>query len=227
MTNKLTKINKKQEAYEFIRSQILTGAYGPGYRIVIDRVAKELNLSSIPVREALQQLEADGLIQVIPYSGAVVQQMNETDYCEAVFVMMVLEGAATALAAKVLTTQDIHALEAINGAMKEALVNLDFEQLGELNVRFHATIHEKCGNSYLIDRLKQVWQRISQVRQASFSFAPGRARESIDEHDRLIELLKEDVPEAEIESFVRLHKLNMLEAVRKFGKGKGYKVHSL
>ncbi|MDR3592014.1 MAG: GntR family transcriptional regulator [Negativicutes bacterium] len=228
MIKETTKMNKKQEAYGFIRSQILNGTYGPGYRIVIDRVARELGLSSIPVREAINQLGADGLIEVIPYTGAIVQQVNETDYQEAAFVMLVLEGAATALAANYLTTQEIKAIEKINRLMEKALDNLDFEQVGELNAKFHAAIHDRCGNSYLIERLNQVWQRISQVRQASFPFAPQRARESIREHDGLIELLKQKASSAQIEDCVRQHKLNTLQAVKNSGKNNnGYKRYSV
>lgn len=228
MDKRTTRINKKQEAYEFIRSQILNGNYGPGYRIIIDRVAKELNLSSIPVREAIQQLEADGLIEVIPYSGAIVQMVNEVDYAEAAFVMMVLEGAATMLAAEAMTKQDIKLLEQINIEMKEALERLDFERVGELNLKFHAAIHEKCGNAYLIDKLKQVWQRISQVRRASVPFAPQRAAEAIKEHDELIQLLKERAPAAEIESFVRQHKLNTKQAVQNLkATSNNYRIHSM
>jgi len=228
MTKEPTKTIKKQKAYQFIKTNILNGTYGPGYRIVIDRVAKELKLSIIPVREAIQQLEADGLIQVIPYSGAVVQQINEADYLEAAYVMLVLEAAATALASKVLTKQDIAKLEEINKVMKEALNRMDYERVGGLNVAFHAAIHEKCGNSYLIDRLKQVWQRISQVRHASVPFAPQRAEGAIEEHDRLIQLLEEKAPAAVIEDHVRKHTQNTMSAVHNLSKtSSNHLIHSM
>ncbi|GAB6891676.1 hypothetical protein JCM14450A_26820 [Geobacillus stearothermophilus] len=64
--------NKTQLAYEYILSRIENGVYGPGYRVVIGQIARELGLSSIPVREAIRQLEAEGLVEFKPYTGAVV-----------------------------------------------------------------------------------------------------------------------------------------------------------
>jgi DNA-binding GntR family transcriptional regulator len=208
------KIKKKQKAYEFIRSQILDGAYVPGFRIVAERVARELGLSVIPVREAIQQLEAAGFIQVIPYSGAVVQLINECEYKDTMEVLAILEGAASARAAKRMSSQEISDLENLNKGMKEALYNFEFDLFTALNRDFHATIYNKCNNAYLIDRLVQAWQRIQQVVQAGFVFAPQRLRGSVEEHDKLIELFKEAAPEEEIEKFVQQHNINTANAIQ-------------
>ena len=205
---------KTQQAYEFIRSRILDGTYRPGDRVVIDRIAAALNLSIIPVREAIRQLEADGFVQIIPYSGAIVQLMNNTDYEETQWVLSILDGGATLLAAGKITPQDISELEAINHSMQAALDDLDFEKFGQLNMQFHEVIYQRCGNSYLMDRLKLTWQRLAQVRKAMFSFVPRRAKESIREHRELIQLFKEAAPPAKIEEFARQHKLKMLTGVQ-------------
>jgi DNA-binding GntR family transcriptional regulator len=215
-------MSKKQLAYEYIRSQILDETYAPGSRIIIDRIARELNLSSIPVREAIQQLEADGYIQVIPYSGAVVQLLNETDFEEALGVLAILDGAATAAAARKLTKRDVNKLESINESMREALYKFEFEQIGELNRQFHAVIYEKCGNSYLIDRLKLTWQRLSQIRKAVFSFVPQRAKAAIREHEALIKLIKDSASPEKLEKFIRQHKMNMLIAFQQRKKGNSH-----
>lgn len=206
---------KTQQAYEFILAKILDGAYRPGDRVVIDRVAVELNLSIIPVREAIRQLEADGFVQTIPYSGAIVQLMNDCDYEETQWVLSILDGGAAFLAAKAMTEQDIDELEKVNDAMQEALDNFEFEEVGELNKKFHEIIYQRCGNSYLVDRLRMTWQRLAQVRKAVFSFVPRRAKESIQEHKELIQLFKESAPPEKIEEFARRHKLRMLSAVKR------------
>jgi DNA-binding GntR family transcriptional regulator len=228
MTSETPKKIKKQEAYQYIKTNILRGVYGPGYRIVIDRVAKELSLSTIPVREAIQQLEADGLIENIPYSGAIVKTVDEVNYQEVTFVMSVLEAAATALAASSLTKKDLDGLEKTNNAMKKALEELDFERVGEFNVKFHATIHEKCGNSYLIEKLDQVWERLAQVRRANLAFAPQRAKASTEEHEQIITLLRAKAPAATIEEYVRQHTLNTLKAIKNLNKNVGnYIIYSI
>lgn len=205
---------KTQLAYEFIRSRILDGTYGPGDRIVIDRVAAELNLSISPVREAIRQLEADGLIQITPYSGAVVQLMNSTDHEETHLVMAFLDAGATLLAAGKMTEQDINELEQINHEIQEALDDMDFEQIGVLNRKFHEKIYERCGNTYLVDRLQQAWQRLEQIRKSFFTFTPRRVKESIKEHYELIQLFKEKAPPEKIEKFAQQHKMRALQAIQ-------------
>lgn len=205
---------KTRQAYEFIRAKILDGTYGPGYRLVIDTLAQELRLSSIPVREAIRWLEADNFVQVIPYSGAVVQLLNEQDFEETLLVLGILAGAATALATKFVSKRDLKNFNKINAAMMEAMRNLEFELFGELNREFHTAICEKCGNAYLIERNRLAWQRLSQIRRSGFSFAPQRAGESVEEHRRLLEMIENQAPDVTIEAFVRQHKAKMWQAVQ-------------
>jgi DNA-binding GntR family transcriptional regulator len=207
-------VSKKQIAYEHIRSQILEATFKPGSRIVIDRIARELNLSIIPVREAIQQLEADGFVQIIPYSGAVVQLLNDNDYEEAMFVLALLVGAATGLAAKSLTKAELKELEAINAEIKEAIANYDFERITELNRMFHDIIAGKCGNIYLTEKIKQTFQRIFQVVRAGFSLVPQRANGSAAEHDEILKMIRRAASPEEIEQYVRQHTLNMLAAIQ-------------
>lgn len=205
---------KKQLAYEYIHKQIIDGKFGPGYRIVIDHIARELNLSTIPVREAIHQLEAEGLVQIIPYSGAVVQLLNDNDYKEAMYVLALLVGAATSLAAKNMTPADIKELEVINEAMKDALSNFEFDKVTELNREFHDIIADKCGNVYLAEKIKQTFQRIFQVVRAGFSLVPQRAKYSAEEHDVILKMVREAASSEEIEKYARQHTINMLNAVQ-------------
>ncbi|SDF29872.1 GntR family transcriptional regulator [Sporomusa acidovorans] len=209
------RISKKEQAYEYIRTNILNGTFGPGYRIVIDNIKKELALSSIPVREAIQQLEAENLIQVIPYSGAVVKMVDEKDYEENQTLLAILDGAATAMASEHLTQADFQRLEQLNSDMAVALDELQLEEFGELNAEFHKMIYHRCGNSYLINTLANVWQRMMQIRKSIYTLVPYRGKESIHEHAALIEMFKAHEPLEKIEKFSRKHKMEMLEAVKK------------
>jgi DNA-binding GntR family transcriptional regulator len=205
---------KTQQAYEFIRTRIIDGTYGPGDRVIIDRVAAELNISISPVREAIRQLEADGFIQMIPYSGAIVQLLNDIDHEETHWVLSFLDGGATFLATGKMTEQDIYDLEEINQDMRDALDELDFEEIGVLNRKFHEKIYKRCGNAYLVDRLQQAWQRLEQVRKTIFTFMPRRVKDSIEEHDILIQLFKEKASPEKIEEFARQHKMRALYAIQ-------------
>ncbi|MED4301086.1 GntR family transcriptional regulator [Geobacillus stearothermophilus] len=207
--------NKTQLAYEYILSRIENGVYGPGYRVVIDQIARELGLSSIPVREAIRQLEAEGLVEFKPYAGAVVSNINEKEYIETLSVLAVLEGYATALSSPHLTKEAIDRLEQVNERMERALEELELERFSELNYEFHSLIYAHCGNAYLEEQIKQIWQRMKRIRAYGFTFVPQRAKASIEEHREIIRLLREQAPPHEIEQYVRQHKINTAEAFKR------------
>ncbi|MFJ5713235.1 GntR family transcriptional regulator [Neobacillus sp. NPDC093127] len=212
--NQNQSISKTQLAYEFIRTQILEGVYGPGQRIVIDQVAKEMGASTIPVREAIRQLEVDGFIQYKPYSGAIVSVINDTEYIETLSVVAVLDGYATALSSRNMTDAHIHRLQELNKQMEEALYQFEFEQFGILNRQFHSIIYQECGNSFLQEEINQSQLRLDRVRRSIFTFVPQRARQSIEEHASIIRLIQEKAPADEIEKMVRQHRINTIIAFK-------------
>jgi DNA-binding GntR family transcriptional regulator len=207
-------ISKTQQAYEFLKNNILEGGYGPGQRIVIDQVAKELGLSTIPIREAIRQLESDGLIQYKPYSGAIVSGINETEYIEVLTVLSVLEGYATALSSRNFTSGHIEQLNQINKQMEEALQEFDFEKFGQLNRQFHTVIYEECGNTFLLEEIRQSQQRLDRVRRSIFTLLPQRTKQSIEEHAAIIQLFEQGASFNEIEETVRNHRINTINAFK-------------
>ncbi|AMA74768.1 MULTISPECIES: GntR family transcriptional regulator [Aneurinibacillus] len=207
-------MSKTHYAYNFMRTGILNGTFGPGQRIVIDQIAKELGLSIIPVREAIRQLESEGLIQYKPYSGAIVSTINETEYVDTLSVLAILEGYATALSAAHITPDEISELERLNEQMKEALLAFEFEAFGELNREFHCVIYRKCDNQYLKEEIKKVMGKMDTLRRSAFTFVPQRAHNSVEEHARIIQMLKEGALFEDIEKMARQHKLNTASALR-------------
>nr|WP_231956060.1 GntR family transcriptional regulator [Aneurinibacillus soli] len=205
-------MSKTQYAYNSIRSGILEGTYGPGHRLVIDQIAKDLGLSIIPVREAIRQLESDGLIQYKPYSGAIVSTINEKEYIETLSVWAVLEGYATSLSAQYLIEADLTRLETLNEQMNEALNDFEFEVFGNLNQEFHRVICDKCQNDYVRDEIQRVANRMDTLRRSAFTFVPQRMRRSIEEHRHIIQLLREKASPSKIEEVVRKHKMNTVRA---------------
>lgn len=207
-------VSKTQYAYEFISSKILNGVYGPGQRIIIDQIAKELGTSTIPIREAIRNLESDGLIQYKAYSGAIVSAINETEYIEILSVIAILEGYAASLSASHLTTRDFEELHKLNDQMHEALQDFDLEKFSQLNRIFHAIIFEKCGNTFLLEEIRQTQLRLDHVRRSIFTIVPQRARQSIEEHATIISILKNNEPSNLIEEVVRQHRINTMNAFK-------------
>ena len=95
--------SKSQRAYRFLRERIDDGRYVPGYRLVLGQVAAELDVSVVPVREAIRRLEAEGLVTFERNVGAQVALLEETEYLHTMQTLALVEGAATRLSAPHLT----------------------------------------------------------------------------------------------------------------------------
>jgi DNA-binding GntR family transcriptional regulator len=209
-------ITKQERAYRTIRERILSGLYGPGYRVVIDTLATELEVSAVPVREAIRRLEAEGLIVYRPNAGAQVAPAEPGLYDEELTVLAILEGYATALAAAEMGPDDVARLEAVNDRMVEAMERIDALSFGRLNQEFHATICARCPNSALVELLQDVGRRLDAIRRTVFVQIPYRGSASIEEHRRLIALIAARAPFEEIEAAARQHKLNTVASFREW-----------
>ena len=100
-------ISKAEHAYDVIRREIVDGAVRPGERIVIEKVAREIDVSVVPVREAVRRLEAEGYVTYTRNVGATVATIDVYRYGETVEALAVLEAAATALAAPHMSKTEI------------------------------------------------------------------------------------------------------------------------
>jgi DNA-binding GntR family transcriptional regulator len=209
-------ITKQEHAYRTIRERILSGLYGPGYRVVIDTLATELGVSAVPVREAIRRLEAEGLIVYRPNAGAQVAPAEPGLYDEELTVLAVLEGYATALAAGTMRREDLRRLRAVNQRMIEAMERIDALSFGRLNQEFHGVIYDRCPNPSLVELLHDVGRRLDAIRRTVFVQIPYRGSASIEEHERLIGLIEAQAPFAEIEAAAREHKLNTVESFREW-----------
>lgn len=208
-TNKLT---KQQTAYQVIRDRILSGEYPPGVRVVINQIASELELSAIPVREAIRQLESDGLIVYQPNVGAVVSGIDEDEYLETLTLLAVLEGYATADSARHFPEEKIEELTSINKQLEIALDDYDFTLFGVLNRKFHEATYAHCENHFVLDTIKNTWSKLSRIRGMGSVLVSSRSRQSVKEHERIIKLIENKHSFSEIESFVRLHRMNTVAA---------------
>jgi DNA-binding GntR family transcriptional regulator len=207
--------SKQERTYAILRSRILDGTYGPGQRLVIDALARDLDVSPMPVREAIRRLEAEGWVTYQRHQGAQVAPLDEASWMEALSTLAVLDGYATALSAPHLTSEDLTRARETNERMREALEALDVMAVSDHNLAFHRTLTERCPNAYLLRELAAIQERLNTLRSSIFMFVPTRGRVSIDEHEELVAMIEciED-PEA-IERFARAHKLHTADAVRR------------
>jgi DNA-binding GntR family transcriptional regulator len=213
-TEKRKSPTKQEQAYRAIRERILSGAYGPGYRVVIDTLAEEFSISALPVREAIRRLEAEGLVIYRPNAGAQVAPADPGVFHEEVVVLAVLEGYATALAAPEFDEAGLRRLTEINERMVEAMDRLDSLGFGRLNQEFHGVIYEHCPNATLVGLLRDVARRLDAIRRTVFVQIPYRGADSVSEHRELIALIARAATAAEIETAARDHKLRTVESFR-------------
>jgi DNA-binding GntR family transcriptional regulator len=207
-------LTKQERVYRAIRERILSGAYSPGYRVVIDALASEFAVSALPVREAIRRLEAEGLVIFRPNAGAQVAPADPAVYEDEAVVLAVLEGYATALAAPHLDEAALKRLNEINESMVEAMERLDSLTFGRLNQEFHSVIYEHCPNASLVELLRDVARRLDAIRRTVFVQIPYRGKASVSEHRELIDLIKGGATAEEIEAAARRHKLNTVESFR-------------
>lgn len=215
MKNQKSRISKQEYAYQLIRERILDGTYAPGHRIIISQLANEFSTSAIPIREAIRQLEAESLIDYKQFSGAVVAPIDENQYLETLTTLAVLSGYATALGCKYITEEQVNELSEINDHMKVALEDFDFVHFGQLNRKFHDLSYSCCPNNYLLETITNIYNHLDTIRRAGSTFLMVRAKESIEEHNHIVRLLKAKKNHEEIEEFVREHKLNTVRAYQK------------
>ncbi|SDQ22088.1 transcriptional regulator, GntR family [Virgibacillus subterraneus] len=203
----MKKETKQHKVYRVIKSRIIERLYVPGQRIVIDQIAKELETSTIPVREAIRQLESERLIFYKQNVGPVVAEVNETDYSDTLRVLAVLEGHATALSAESFPKEKLHILKNLNKKMEEALEEFDILEFGRLNSEFHRVICEECNNNYLLESIKDTWNRLDSIRGLGSTLYSLRVKESIKEHYEIIRFFELGGSFAEVEQHSRMHKI--------------------
>jgi DNA-binding GntR family transcriptional regulator len=207
--------SKQERTYTVLRGRILDGTYGPGYRLVIDAIARELEVSPMPVREAIRRLEAEGWVIYRANQGAQVAPLDEGSWKEVMVTLALLEGYATATAAPHIRASDIKQLRSINRQMRGAIDKLDLMQVAHFNHEFHQLIYDRCPNAYLRRELEVTMELLNTLRSTIFVYIPTRGNVSAGEHDALLELFESGADPAKIERQARSHKLRTVEAYEK------------
>lgn len=147
----------KDWAADQLRSAISEGRLRPGEWLRQERLARELGVSHMPVREALKQLAAEGIVEYLPYRGMRVVEFTPEDIEDIYAVRATLEGRAARAAAHCLSTEQLDEL-------RRLLVEMDASMAPELlalnraqNRHFHELIYRASGRTYLIRALDQMW----------------------------------------------------------------------
>ena len=213
MTDGTTSVaSKTARAYQHVLSAITEGRFAPGFRLVLGQIAKELEISVVPVREAIRRLEAEGFVTITHNVGAQVAMVHEAEYLTTMQTLSIVEGAATAIAAPFASPADIARARAVNALMIESFAHFEPARFTELNHQFHSVLFEHCPNPSLLDVVHRSWARLRMLRESTFSFVPGRASTSVDEHEQLLRLIESGATPLEIEFAARRHRTATMDA---------------
>lgn len=174
-----------------IKERILKGEYSPGQRLITNDLAIELGVSRMPIREALQRLEAaTGLVTLIPHKGAIVNETSEEDLVEVFQIRVVLEGLAARLACPNMIGSQIDQLVKIHRKVIELEHTRDEQCFLELNLEFHANIWKAANAPRLVAMLRLLYDASRSYRYISLKL-PGRFEEIVREHEEIIAALRQ------------------------------------
>jgi len=173
---------------EKIEEQIATGALPPGSSLDEATLAEQHGVSRTPVREALIQLAAEGLIEIRPRRGAVVTAIGPTRLSEMFEVMGELEAMCARLAARRMTEAERQSLQTAHEACEAARSNNDPDAYFYCNEQFHGAIYAGSHNSFLIEQASQLQRRLRPYRRLQLRVR-NRMGTSFQEHQRVVQAI--------------------------------------
>lgn len=200
--------SRRERVVQILREAITSGQLLPGHRLIELNLAAQLGTSRAPVREALRQLEQEGLVASYPYRGTEVVGVSQ-DEIEQVLVpvRLTLERFAFSRALPLLTADDFTQLAALVKEMKQAAERGDPDRLADADIRFHEHVLVRAGQPHCL----QMWRTIQPRVRAYFrrdAPAHDTPRSVAAQHQRLLSALRSGNEEkvlTEVDEHIRTH----------------------
>jgi len=183
----------KDRLYEAIKRDVIRGVYQVGEQLSANELASKYETSATPVRQALDALRREGLIQTIPRSGYFVTQLTVKDIRDIYEFRIILEGGSAALAAERITDEELERLEGLPHVYEPGDVD-GYIQYVEANVEFHYGVAAATGNTRLMDSLIAILDEIQRLVYLGVDIRSYRS-DMIDHHPRVLEALKARDPD--------------------------------
>jgi DNA-binding GntR family transcriptional regulator len=178
-------------AYETLLGEILAGTYAAGDRLREERLAATIGVSRTPVREALLRLDADGLVQMLPNRGAVVNQFADSEIDELYDLRAVLEGYGAQRAAHNRSPEALERLRTLCGSMDDVWgsgKNPNFDEISRLNLEFHRAVQEAAGIQQLRSLLSGIIL-VPLVRHTFRNYTTDEVKRSLSQHHELVDAI--------------------------------------
>ena len=195
--NKLLKLEGydllSKKVYRILKKEIIKGSFEPGDKVLEGRIADQMGISRTPVREAIRELAAEGFVTLSPNQGVVVRSVSAESIREVLQIHSVLEGLAARLSCEVINEEDLKELENYVNKMEKFANKRDSSAYSEVDLKFHELIVNTCRNKRLIQMRKNISDQAQRYRISSLSI-PRRLKESLKEHQKILEAFKTKDP---------------------------------
>jgi DNA-binding GntR family transcriptional regulator len=205
--------------YEFLRDKIITGMYNPGEKLNEREIAKLVNVSRTPTREALRILEHEGFVTNIAKRGVFIKKYSPEELDVLHKMLIRLEGLAVEMAISKLSESDLSNLQKMNNRLKSLASKKNYSDYLALNYNFHLFFPRVTGSAELFDIL-------SQLRKRTFRFYYAQMKmyhdpeQYVDDHQEIIDALRGKIdkkPEKLMEKHIDRARKSFLNFYKKFG----------
>lgn len=181
--NKKRQKTKMAVVAETLRSAILSGDLGPGERLTQEELAARFNVSMTPVREAIQQLVAEGILDQSPYKGVQVAEVTAQDATEIYLIRSSVEALAVKSGVPNLRISDVQHLRVLHTQIAELTEQGNIGQVRKLNYEFHFILYQAANMPRLYRIIQNLW---AQSPWDTLYVIPNRARRVVEEHQRVV-----------------------------------------
>ncbi|MDL2211514.1 GntR family transcriptional regulator [Erysipelotrichaceae bacterium OttesenSCG-928-M19] len=185
----IQKKTAKEQAYEYIKERIISGEYAPKDKIDDIKIAKELGISKMPIREAIQILVSQNFLISTPKIGTTVTEIDIKDIYQLYEPLATIQGLAAKIACLSIRNEDVKDLIEINNKMIKAIEDDDFLMAMKYDKEFHNHILKIADNPYILSFSNDLMMQVQRI-EYMFLTTNTSFSKSYDEHDKIIEAFK-------------------------------------
>lgn len=200
--------------FDLLRDRILNEEYHTGEKLNELTLVKELNISRTPIREALKQLELEGLVESIPNKGVYVKGFSPRDIDDMFEIRKELEALAIKMAIARMDEIHLAKIKDVFDLMEFYTAKKDQAKVDELNILYHETIYQATQSNYFEQLLKDIHYYVSVTSRHCLKDV-SRMDTALEEHRAILEMI-EDQDEDEAAALVRRHIAKTQMLVRKY-----------
>jgi DNA-binding GntR family transcriptional regulator len=183
-------VSAQQAAHSRLREMIFSGALQAGQALRQEKIARQLGVSRLPIREALNRLATEGLVELKPRRGFYVASMNVEEIEDIFEMRAMLEGRAGQLATERMTTEDADAVDRLVGALDIVVdTNADFNRYAKLNEQFHERLYKSCNRKHLRRQISMLRDAVAPLIRI-LAGVSGELQRAQEEHRQLAQYFR-------------------------------------